>query len=1037
MTGYRSPARLARRATRDRAQEAPSSLVGSWGGAQPSSIVGNQAVQRLAQHGRLPATMLAGLGNQAIQRVAAASPPRSAGGSPARAPLATAPRDSNSPNQTGLPTGVLGKMESFFGQDFSDVRVHADSPRADQVGALAFAQGNQVHVAPGQWQPHTETGQWMVGHELAHVVQQGQGKVRPTTRAGGVAANDDPGLEREADQLGHRAAGSAFPGGPAVGQATLDRGTRAEGGVTASYAGPAPIQRIRKNHDELLELTVAEFDRHRKAEQMDWANEDFDVQARGIIWQVVEWGLDGLGSIKLGDVVTDARADASSLTYLKNYCEALNGELEGQPTVQLEKLGTLNEILIEGRWVGTLNGALTGPLVKAIMPRAAFKALIANPDVATAFVTYYQTCSPIFEAPNGKDTLAFITLVKDEGGKISDYKGALTDIRNYHKFMKASLDKLKTDKGKKDKPLTLVLQSLYDHNGAFVRHEHVNKVIQNTNTRAYAMEGLNVQQLMGLTKVGFQKLATEHGMGGTITQVMFAGHGSSTSIQLGGKETDVSKNPDTGEYKVKEKGGVPVSFAKTSTGKTTMRDFWTAFFEALFKKMAMQGGLQPTILLRACLTASNAVDTTKLKKELKESGTIDVDDKSVDPTTEENQEKIRKGIVEYIKENGSLATVIGNQAKGRAQVLGAQASITNKTAGSINEATGQLEIVALTDPQVAGPKIEYVREGKEPLGAIKAVIESWAHDRDGCFAKMQERLLDPVNTDDEFIIQLLYRTIINVYPNNILKANGFTGTAHALHSIAAGGADCRPVALMKDSMTQAHRAAFYPALLGRFANKFAKLAIYQDWLRTDVVRRVDFVNLLGDAAFERDTVQNYLNFEMINPDVKSILALGGTSLRGRIILSLVGFIEKKRDDCKGFLTSQVDGNQVFTNDVKTALRGYSEDKLRQELGLPVGAASTVATEGGESGPQKNIAASGQFHVEPVRSAVRPMTRAELLDWAKVRTAPNDSAIVLEERYRTKDYTVVGEVKTLSGGDAGWYMIRLESGKVAYIRKKYF
>ena len=48
--------------------------------------------------------------------------------------------------------------------------------------------------------------------------------------------------------------------------------------------------------------------------------------------------------------------------------------------------------------------------------------------------------------------------------------------------------------------------------------------------------------------------------------------------------------------------------------------FWTKFFEALLSNMEMKGGLKPTILLRACLTASNEVDTAKLKEELKNTG---------------------------------------------------------------------------------------------------------------------------------------------------------------------------------------------------------------------------------------------------------------------------------------------------------------------------------------------------------------------------------------------------------------------------------
>lgn len=60
--------------------------------------------------------------------------------------------------------------------------------------------------APGQLKPDTTTGQQLLGHELAHVVQQAEGRVQPTTEVGGIAVNDDVGLEHEADVLGARAA---------------------------------------------------------------------------------------------------------------------------------------------------------------------------------------------------------------------------------------------------------------------------------------------------------------------------------------------------------------------------------------------------------------------------------------------------------------------------------------------------------------------------------------------------------------------------------------------------------------------------------------------------------------------------------------------------------------------------------------------------------------------------------------------------------------------------------------------------------------
>jgi hypothetical protein len=103
-----------------------------------------------------------------------------------------------------LPDTLREKMEGFFKTDFSGVRVHV-GPEAPAIGALAFTVGDTIVFAPGQYNPSSPQGQQILGHELAHVVQQRQGRVR-NPFGSGLAVVNDPGLEAEADRLGMRAA---------------------------------------------------------------------------------------------------------------------------------------------------------------------------------------------------------------------------------------------------------------------------------------------------------------------------------------------------------------------------------------------------------------------------------------------------------------------------------------------------------------------------------------------------------------------------------------------------------------------------------------------------------------------------------------------------------------------------------------------------------------------------------------------------------------------------------------------------------------
>lgn len=101
------------------------------------------------------------------------------------------------PNDTGLPDQLKSGIENLSGYSMDDVKVHYNSGKPAQLQAHAFAQGTDIHLGSGQ-EKH-------LPHEAWHVVQQKQGRVKPTLQMkGGVNVNDDEVLEREADKMGAR-----------------------------------------------------------------------------------------------------------------------------------------------------------------------------------------------------------------------------------------------------------------------------------------------------------------------------------------------------------------------------------------------------------------------------------------------------------------------------------------------------------------------------------------------------------------------------------------------------------------------------------------------------------------------------------------------------------------------------------------------------------------------------------------------------------------------------------------------------------------
>ncbi len=100
-------------------------------------------------------------------------------------------------NETGLPDNLKAGVESLSGYSLDDVRVHYNSSKPATVQALAYTQGTDIHVAPGQ-EKH-------LPHEAWHVAQQMAGRVSPTTNINGMPVNDNVALEHEADVMGEKA----------------------------------------------------------------------------------------------------------------------------------------------------------------------------------------------------------------------------------------------------------------------------------------------------------------------------------------------------------------------------------------------------------------------------------------------------------------------------------------------------------------------------------------------------------------------------------------------------------------------------------------------------------------------------------------------------------------------------------------------------------------------------------------------------------------------------------------------------------------
>lgn len=92
--------------------------------------------------------------------------------------------------ESPLPESSRRFMESRFGLDFSQVRIHTGDYAAQLsrgLNAKAFTVGSNIYFNTGNFSPESSDGRYLLAHELTHTVQQGavhQGAVRHSPAAG-------------------------------------------------------------------------------------------------------------------------------------------------------------------------------------------------------------------------------------------------------------------------------------------------------------------------------------------------------------------------------------------------------------------------------------------------------------------------------------------------------------------------------------------------------------------------------------------------------------------------------------------------------------------------------------------------------------------------------------------------------------------------------------------------------------------------------------------------------------------------------------
>ncbi|HNC99952.1 MAG TPA: hypothetical protein PKW90_27745, partial [Myxococcota bacterium] len=314
------------------------------------------------------------------------------------------------------------------------------------------------------------------------------------------------------------------------------------------------------------------------------------------------------------------------------------------------------------------------------------------------------------------DYQSYIAARRDDGVDPLRYADALPDVRSLHWFIKDVLDKLVADRWTPghDRPVTVMLLSAQDYNGALQREPDMATTILDPAHRVLLAQGLGaVSEFQPL----LEEWAATYTDDGQFEEVLFNGHGSPLGMELAAK--------------MDEQGAIVGEESLSYTGATASE---THRLLAWLGQHTEVGG---AVGLAACSTNAEPFRPSQLPSH------TDIWDTDAPPPSiaadEPSWEDIRRQIMEPSTFAEQLALDFPDQ-----QVHGANGLLFGQIG---HDSQGNLSVTGFQDPDVFGDKVHYISSGQDPEGVVKALLQVVAFSNvETALMLMQNRIATPSPT---------------------------------------------------------------------------------------------------------------------------------------------------------------------------------------------------------------------------------------------------------------------------------------------------